>query len=118
MVPLTTYDNTIPLGGNKLKVLVPTDERRNASVIFTPAIFYCHKLIMTATGTITHSRPESGWRGAVFPGLTRAVPHHFTVDRTADTVVQLHIEFGQNIRCRVKEAQIRRIDWDQTEKKV
>ena len=48
----------------------------------------------------THSRPESGWWGAVFPGLTGAVPHHLTVDGTADTVVKLHIQFGQNISCR------------------
>lgn len=48
----------------------------------------------------TYSGPESGWRGAVFPGLTGAVPHHLTVDGTADTVVQFHVELGQNIRCR------------------
>lgn len=48
---------------------------------------------------MTYSRPESGWWGAVFPGLTGAVPHHLTVDGTADTVVQLHIELGQNICC-------------------
>lgn len=49
----------------------------------------------------TYSRPEPGWWGAVFPGLTGAVPHHLAVDGTADTVVQLHIELGQNICCRV-----------------
>lgn len=47
----------------------------------------------------THSGPESGWWGAVFPGLTGAVPHHLAVDGTADTVVQLHIELGQNVSC-------------------
>lgn len=49
----------------------------------------------------THSGPESGWWGAVFPGLTRAVSHHLTVDGAADTVVKLHIELGQNISCSV-----------------
>ena len=49
----------------------------------------------------TYSGPEPGWWGAVFPGLTGAVPHHLTVDGTADTVVQFHVELGKNIRCRV-----------------
>lgn len=48
----------------------------------------------------THSGPESGWWGTIFPGLTRAVPHHLTVDGTADTVVQFHVELGQNVCCR------------------
>lgn len=50
----------------------------------------------------TYSRPEPRWWRAVFPGLTRAVPHHLTVDGTADTVVQLHIELGQHIRCNTR----------------
>lgn len=49
----------------------------------------------------THRGPEPGWGGAVFPGLTGAVPHHLTVDGTADTVVQLHVQLGQDISCRV-----------------
>lgn len=68
-------------------------------------LFYCQIIqILNNCFTLkqfgTHSRPESGrWR-AVFPGLTGAVPHHLTVDGAADTVVQLHIELGQNISCR------------------
>lgn len=47
----------------------------------------------------TYSRPEPRWWGTVLPGLTGTVPHHLTVDGTADTVVQLHIELGQYICC-------------------
>lgn len=45
----------------------------------------------------TTSRPEAWRGGTVLPGLARTVPHHFAVDGTADTVVQLHIQFGQNV---------------------
>lgn len=51
----------------------------------------------------THSRPEARWWGSVFPGLTRAVPHHLAVDGAADTVVQLDVEFGQNVGCKVEQ---------------
>lgn len=47
----------------------------------------------------TYSRPEPGRWGAVLPGLAGTVPHHLTVDGAADTVVQLHVELGQNVRC-------------------
>lgn len=47
----------------------------------------------------TYGRPEPGWWGAVLPGLTGTVPYHLTVDGTADTVVQLHVELGQYICC-------------------
>lgn len=57
----------------------------------------------------TYSRPEPWRRGTVFPGLTRAVPHHLTVDGTADTVVQLHVELGQHIRCNRKGRQDRKL---------
>lgn len=50
----------------------------------------------------TYSRPEPrGW-GSVFPGLTRAVPHDFAVDGAADTIVQLHVQLGQNVGCEVQ----------------
>lgn len=54
----------------------------------------------TVAGNNTHSGPESGRWGTVFPGLTGAVPHHLTVDSTADTIVQLHVELGKNISCK------------------
>lgn len=47
----------------------------------------------------TYGRPEPRRWGAVLPGLTGTVPHHLTVDGTADAVVQLHVELGQNVRC-------------------
>lgn len=45
----------------------------------------------------TYSRPEPRWWGAVLSSLTGTVPHHLTVNGTADTVVQLHVELGQHI---------------------
>lgn len=63
-------------------------------------------------GWFTHSGPESGWWGTVLPGLTGAVPHHLTVDGAADTVVQLHVELGQNVGCRVKRPEVRPCSWN------
>lgn len=51
----------------------------------------------------THGRPEARRWGSVFPGLTGAVPHHLAVDGAADTVVQLDVEFGQNVGCKVEQ---------------
>lgn len=45
----------------------------------------------------TYTGPESGWRGTVLSSFTRAVPHHLAVDGAAHTVVQLHIQLGQDV---------------------
>lgn len=48
----------------------------------------------------THGGPEARRWGSVLPGLTRAVPHHLAVDGAADTVVQLDVQFGQDVGWR------------------
>lgn len=68
---------------------------------------HVYVLIQSGCECMTYSGPKAWRRGPVLPGLTRAVPHHFAVDGTADTVVQLHIQFGQNVGCRRTNKQVR-----------